>query len=288
MQYIHYLRIADFLIELRSEKEIAFEEGYVPFLVDNPDSHPDLSVKCIAGLPTIDLSNAELVFEAENEQQKFYSIYKDGQNLIFFMYNQQTISDIQQIAVLNNDLTSWTLYYQVEDFALKYPFGPIMLHYLTLQTDAVMMHASCAYDGQKGRMFSGFSGAGKSTMSMIWSKAGNRIINDDRLIIRKIDGKYLVYNTPMYYRDIPKVAPLNGIFLISHSPVNKIKQLSGALAMSKVMAFSIQNNYDRRFVQQRLAIFSDLCSHVPVFDLGFVPDENVVKFILTHEAGANS
>ena len=81
---------------------------------------------------------------------------------------------------------------------LKYPLGPIIMHYMTLKADAVMMHASCAFDGVKARIFSGFSGAGKSTMSKIWSEARNQIINDDRLIIRKQGDDYVVYNTPMY------------------------------------------------------------------------------------------
>ena len=40
-----------------------------------------------------------------------------------------------------------------------------MMHYITLKTNAVMMHASCAYDGVKARIFTGFSGAGKSTLT---------------------------------------------------------------------------------------------------------------------------
>jgi hypothetical protein len=157
------------------------------------------------------------------------------------------------------------------------------MHYITLKTNAVMMHASCAYDGKKARLFTGFSGAGKSTMSMLWSKAGRQIINDDRLIVRKQDGVFFVYNTPMYYKDIPKKAPLSSIFLISHSPENRIKKLSGAMSITRVMAFSIQNNFDRRFIESRLDLFTELCSLVGVYELGFVPDESVVNFVLDNE-----
>ena len=158
-----------------------------------------------------------------------------------------------------------------------------MLHYLTLKIDAVMMHASCAYDGRTGRMFTGFSGVGKSTISKLWAQEGSRIINDDRLIIRRHGEEYRVYNTPMYYQDIPKVAPLGGIFLIRHYPENELKRVKGALAVSKVMAYSIQNNFDRRYVAQRLAFFSDLCSRVPAYELGFVPDASVVEYIRSYE-----
>ena len=147
-----------------------------------------------------------------------------------------------------------------------------------------MMHASCAFDGVKARIFSGFSGAGKSTMSKIWSEVRNQIINDDRLIIRKQGDEYVVYNTPMYYQDIPKKAALSSVYLISHSPENNIKKLYGAMAVSRMMAFSIQNNFDKQYIQSRLNFFSELCSKIPVYDLGFVPDGNVVNFIKDNEA----
>lgn len=282
------LRVADCDILIRSEYPFEVEEGYLPFLPEEDplEVQPEITIDVMSRLHPEMVAGKKLLFEAENEQQKFYSIYEMPEGLGFAIYNQQTHSEIQQIAILNNDFTHWTVFYDSADsqvFPLKYPFGPIMLHYLTLKIDAVMMHASCAFDGKKGRLFSGFSGVGKSTISKLWAQDGSRIINDDRLIIRRVGEKYTVYNTPMYYQDLPKAAPLGAIFLIRHYPENEIRKITGAAAVSKVMAFSIQNNFDRRYVAQRLAFFSELVSRVPVYELGFVPDESVVEFIRTHE-----
>lgn len=280
-------RVADCDILVRSDFDFELEEGYLPFVAEEEmASHPVITIDVVPDLQDDLLKGRKLLFDAENEQQKFYSIYQMPEGLGFAIYNQQTHSDIQQIALLDADFTKWTVYYDAkkEDaFPLKYPFGPIMLHYLTLKIDAVMMHASCAYDGRTGRMFTGFSGVGKSTISKLWAAEGSRIINDDRLIIRRLGDEYRVYNTPMYYQDIPKVAPLGGVFLIRHYPENELKRVKGALAVSKVMAYSIQNNFDRRYVAQRLAFFSDLCSRVPVYELGFVPDASVVEHIRANE-----
>jgi hypothetical protein len=159
------------------------------------------------------------------------------------------------------------------------------MHYLTVKSDAVMIHASCVFDGKKGRIFTGFSGNGKSTISKIWADAGNLIINDDRIIIRKSDGRYYAYNTPMYYSDISKKAPLDAIYLISHCPENRMKKISGALAVSKVLAFCIQNNFEQKLIQNHLNFLSELSAHVSVYELGFVPDASVVKFIVDNETG---
>jgi hypothetical protein len=280
------LSIADFTIRLVSEYNLELEDGYLPFSVENPTEEAEIELNCSKGLPIFNFENEQPAFEAKNETQKFYSIYKRDDKLIFLIYNQQFINEVQQIAILDSGFTHWEIYSNESEgrlLPLKYPLGPIILHYLTIKTNAVMMHASCAFDGKKGRIFTGFSGAGKSTMSKIMADAGNQIINDDRVIIRKIKNQYWVYNTPMYYRDSPKKAPLDFIYLISHSPENRIKKLTGALAVSKVMAFCIQNNFDNLFIDSRLNFFTELCSTVGICELGFVPDSKVVPFIHVHE-----
>ncbi len=275
------ISIAEIILHVFSKKAIELEAGYVPFLVENT-TKADIEVECFEGLPNIQSETLKILFEAKNEIQRFYSIFEVAEGYCFILYDQQTKDDIQQIAYLNHTFNYWKIYSRT-GLALKYPMGPIIMHYLTLYTDAVLMHASCAFDGLKGRMFSGFSGAGKSTMSKIWADAGSQIINDDRLVIRKLNNKFYVYNTPMFYTDISKKAPLSVIYLIRHLPENKANRLSGALAVSKVMAFCIQNNFDKSFINKRLKFFAELCSLTPVYELGFVPDKSVVTYITQNE-----
>lgn len=281
------LSIAGFAIKLLSDSQMELEDGYVPFVDTDSGCTSEVTVHCFAGIPTTPFANATLVFEAKSETQKFYSIYRSGTNLVFYIYNQQNIDEIQQVALLDETFTAWKVYSNPQQngalLPLKYPLGPIIMHYLTVKSDAIMIHASCVFDGKKGRIFTGFSGNGKSTISKIWADAGNLIINDDRLIIRKQNNRFYAYNTPMYYKDIPKETVLDSIFLISHSPENIIKKLSGALAVSKVLAFCIQHNFDSSFIQNNLNLLSELSSQVAVYELGFVPDAQVVKFILENE-----
>ena len=281
------ISIADFAIKLQSEYVITLEEGYLPFSIKEDKDKSDVTIDCISGIPPTPFHQDELVFEAKNDTQKFYSIYRYGSKLGFIIYSQQTIDQIQQIALLDETFSHWTVYSKAENdgslLPLKYPLGPIIMYYLTVKSKAILIHASCIFDGTKGRIFTGFSGAGKSTMSKLWADAGNLIINDDRLFIRKMRNGYFVYNTPMYYSDISKKAPLNAIHLISHSLENRTKKLSGALAVSKVLAFCIQNNYDKKFIQNHLDFLSEMCNHVPVYELGFVPDTSIVNFVIANE-----
>ncbi|MDO9153866.1 MAG: phosphoenolpyruvate carboxykinase (ATP) [Paludibacter sp.] len=286
MQDIIQLNIADFLVNLHSEFPVELESGYFPFISNPEIGKADVDIYSFIGIPENPFYNYQLVFEAENAEQKFYSIYKSNNELRFIMYDQQNVNQVQQIAYLNADFSEWKIYNRLEPdikpMPLKYPMGPIMMHYLTQKCGAVMMHASNVYDGEKGRIFTGFSGNGKSTMSKIWADAGNLVINDDRVIIRRNEDGYFVYNTPMFYQDVPKKAPLHAIYLISHAPANKIKKLAGALAVSRVMAFCIQNNFEKQLIQNHLNFFGTMCHEIPVFDLGFVPDAGVIDCILKH------
>ena len=267
---------------------MSLEEGYLPFVISRDKADTDITIECFQGIPSNPFPLNDLVFEATDETRKFYSIFRTANGLGFVMFNQQTTDEIQQVAMLDNTFSHWKVYLNPETdgslLPLKYPFGPIVMYYLTINAQAVLIHASCIFDGEKGRIFTGFSGNGKSTMSKLWADEGNLVINDDRLFIRKMDAGYFVYNTPMYYIDKPKKTTLDSIHLISHSKENKIKKLSGAIAVTKVMAFCIQNNYDKEYIHNHLDLLSDLCTHVPVYELGFVPDTSIVNFVKSNES----
>lgn len=276
-----YLSIAGFSICLHAECQLMLDDGFTHFTVDSTQE-ADITIECRNNDSLPPFENAEKVFTSANDELKFYEIYRRGDDLIFRVFDQQNQTCIQQTALLDGGLKRWIIWSEETDGVLEplvFPMAPILLHYAVLTADAVMMHASGVFDGEKGRLFSGFSGAGKSTISGIWKQQGNLLINDDRLIIRKEKGEYFMYNTPMYYPDDNKKSPLHAVFLIRHAPENVINRMAGAAAVSSVMAFSIQNNYDTRFVQHHLDFFANMCSQIPVFQLGFVPDEKVVNFI---------
>lgn len=281
------LSIAGFKIKLQSESisDITFEEGYAPFFVSDYPGKPDVTIKAINGIPKDLLKKNHLLFEVKNQQLDFFSIYQQGTSYKLIIYDQQNINIVQQVAILNSELNEWKVYCNQDDNnkinPLLYPLGPLVLYYLTVKFDAIMLHSSGVFDNDKGRIFSGFSGVGKSTMAGLWQKAGNKIINDDRLIIRKNNNGYTMHNTPMFYVDIPKEAPVHSISLIHHSAENTIKKLNGAIAVSRIMACCIQHGYNNNFIQHHLEFLSQLCNNISVYDVGFKPDISIVDFIRT-------
>jgi hypothetical protein len=282
------LSIAGFKIFLESENKNDFriDEAYIPFKAEYESGKDDFKVLVCKGFPADSSIFNTLVFEGKDNVRKYFSVFMENDYYIHKIYDPSEPDRIQQIAFLKKDLSEWTIHVNEDNAGLlhplSYPMGPIVLYYLTARYQAIMLHASGVYDGLHGRLFTGFSGNGKSTMAGIWQHKGCQIVNDDRLMLRREEDGFFMYNTPMFYPDLPKRAPLKSLYIIEHAETNRIEELCGAYAVSQVMAFCIQHAYQKKFLEHHLKFISELCEALPVYKIGFVPDENVVEFIRNH------
>lgn len=288
------VKIADFIVKIKAtdQTEVFIESSYSSFLVKNEGSSvSDILISAEQLIPDYLKSNKDLIFLAKYNEQNFWSIHKQDDNYKIIVYSQTVPDQIQQIAVVDSLFKEWTIYMepfigehnQVGHWPLLYPMGPLVMYYLTISNDAIMIHASGAFDGEKGRVFSGFSGVGKSTMAKIWKNNGSSIINDDRLIIRKIGGRYIMYNTPMPYRDDAKNCSLNAIYLLRHASSNSVEKLLGVKAVSGVLTNCIQQGYNRKFLEHHLKFLTELTNTISVFSIGVVPNKDIIDFIKKNE-----
>ncbi len=284
------IRVGDFKILLESNRPIgvSLESTFMMFEEKAAKDGCDVRVfSVIDKLPLTQIDEKNLLFEARNGRQQYFSVYEEEDGYLVVVYSQVKKNKIHQVAVLNKDLSEWTIYDRfigkgMKVFPLLYPMAPLVFYYLTVKYEAAMIHASGVFEGEKGRLFTGFSGNGKSTMASIWDYAGSKIVNDDRLILRKENGKYFMYNTPMIYIDESKKAPLDAIYLIEHGAKNRLERIEGARAVAGVLAFCIQQGFKAEFLEHHLEFFSKLCEEVPVYKLSFVPDVSVIDFIKEH------
>jgi hypothetical protein len=160
------------------------------------------------------------------------------------------------------------------------PLGSLLMVYLAHYTGGFLIHASGAYHNNKGHIFTAVSGTGKSTMAGLWKDSGANIINDDRLWLIKLSGKWHMFNTPMiWYAQEPLMAPVNNIFLIRQDTSNSINQLKGLNAAMKVMSNCIQHLYDKTMTATHLERVLDFTSNTPIYDCGFNLDGRIVEII---------
>jgi hypothetical protein len=286
------LTVADYFVKISSDENypIFFEEGYSNFLQLEEVEKYDATVVCHAGLPEESRYAGEVIFDAVLDKKRLWQVVRTKSERAFIVFNPNKIEEIQQVAFLNDESTEWNVYSRVltqnnDSFIspLSYPFGALILYYLTLNSNAFMIHASGVWDGETGRIFSGFSGVGKSTMAKIWEEEGAHIVNDDRLIVREVNGEYFMYNTPMHYADLNKQAQVSKFYFPFHAKKNSAEKLSGAQALSQLMAFCFQHNYDKKYTEHLITQLEKITQHASTYKLGVVPTPSIIDFIRSVE-----
>lgn len=286
------LTVADYFVKISSDENhpIFFEEGYSNFLQLEEVEKYDATAVCHAGLPEESSYAGEVIFDAVLDKQRLWQVVQTEKQRAFIVFNPNKIEEIQQVAFLNDESTEWNVYSRVllqndDSFIspLSYPLGALILYYLTLNSNAFMIHASGVWDGETGRIFSGFSGVGKSTMAKIWEEEGAHIVNDDRLIVREVNGEYFMYNTPMPYADLNKQAQVSKFYFPFHAKKNSAEKLSGAKGLSQLMAFCFQHNYDKKYTEHLITQLERITQYASTYKLGVVPTPSIIDFIRSVE-----
>lgn len=257
------------------------------------ETETDLLILIHSGLIELP-EDAERVFHAPfveevngiqiRHKANFWSIWKHRSDL--YIKTILPLSSIEKNAVLKFSLITkqWDLYLDDDEVdPFEYPLDGLILYYLTVMHGDIMIHASGVNNLGHGFIFSGVSGKGKTTMASLWHNTGAKVIHDDRLIIRKMETGYRMYNTPVYNNDEPHDSPLNKIFIIEHGMKNKLIPVKGATAVSLVMANCIQHNWGPDIIARLLGSVSIMCNKIPVVKLFFVPDKSVIDQILENE-----
>lgn len=154
-----------------------------------------------------------------------------------------------------------------------------ILHTVLLaEQGGMLMHASSVVLDGRAYLFTGVSGAGKTTISRL-APANAHLLTDEMSFIRLEDGEYFAYGTP-FAGELATPgenmrAPLAGIFLLAQGPDNRIDPLTAAEAVRTVMAnllyFAKDDALTARVFDNAIA----LAARVPVKRLTFFPDARV-------------
>lgn len=151
----------------------------------------------------------------------------------------------------------------------------------------MFLHSSAVVLDGKAYLFSGHSGAGKSTHTRLWQQVfgpGARVINDDKPVLRRIDGQWIVYGTPWCGKDginLNEKAPLAGICYLKKAQKNEIRRLTKREAMERILAQTIRRFPDRERLDKLLQLLEQLLSEIPVFELENLPEPDAAR--LSHD-----
>jgi hypothetical protein len=269
------IKIADIVFSLIGEKEIYRFKDNVPYNLFFAEGNAEVILRFRTGSPIQENKNlpGEILFDTQPIWRLYYSNKK---------YILQTR---HHTAILTPDFTSGEIYItkNPRSFPFTYPLDEILMINLLSKGRGVMAHACGLQDNRKGMLFAGESGAGKSTLCNLWKdKKDVTVLSDDRIIIRKMEGRYWMYGTPWHGEAnlcSPEKAPLEKIFFLKHAQKNSVKKMAPMEAASRLMVCSFPTFWDKKGMEFTLGFIDELIRKIPCYELGFVPDKTAVDFV---------
>jgi hypothetical protein len=163
----------------------------------------------------------------------------------------------------------------------------LLINYLALKKKGVITHSVGVKDlDGRGLLFNGKSKAGKSTAARLWHRySKGMVLNDDRIIVRKLNGKFFIYGSPWhgdfsdYLASRIESAPLEKLFFIHHSPKNTVNRTSQKQAFNLLYPAIFPPFWDKQGLENTISFCQELLSSVPCYHLGFVNDKRMIGFV---------
>ena len=159
-------------------------------------------------------------------------------------------------------------------------WSSVSLAQLLLSANAFFIHSSFISANGKAILFSAPCGVGKSTQAALWEKyRGAEIINGDKAGILVEDGVYACgvpfCGTSGICKN--KTFPLGAIVLLSQSPVNKVRRLSGTEALQYLLKNVYLDLIAPGEQDTIIKLLISLIEIVPVYSLACTADETAIE-----------
>jgi hypothetical protein len=145
-----------------------------------------------------------------------------------------------------------------------------------------LVHAASAIRGGKAFLFSGVSGAGKTTISRL-APPDVTLLTDEISYVRREGEQYVACGTP-FAGELARLgenqsAPLSTLFFLEKGPENRIDPVPPAEALQKLMRNILFFADDPALVELVFQSAFQFASVVPIQRLTFVPDQRVWDLI---------
>lgn len=146
-----------------------------------------------------------------------------------------------------------------------------------------LLHASSAIRNGRAFLFSGVSGAGKTTMARL-APADAALLTDEISYVIPQNGSYHAVGTP-FYGELAKPgenleARIEVVYLLAKGPRNVIEPVEGAAAVRGLMENILFFAREPEFVKMVFDSACEFVNRVPVRRLTFVPNASVWELIV--------
>ena len=159
-----------------------------------------------------------------------------------------------------------------------------IVHTLLLAKEGgFLLHASSAIRNGRAFLFSGVSGAGKTTMARL-APPDAILLTDEISYVTRKEGRYMAVGTP-FFGELARVgenaqAPIEALYLLAKGPQNKIEPIEGVDAVRGLLENILFFARDPEFVKLVFNSACEFAARIPVRRLTFVPNSSVWELIV--------
>ncbi len=150
----------------------------------------------------------------------------------------------------------------------------VLLSVLLLPRHGFLLHAATVVRAGRAYVFTGRSGAGKSTVASL-SPPGS-VLTDEISLVRFSDGAWHAYGTPFWgeFRadGSNRRVPLAGIYSLVQAPEDRVEPLAAREALRALLPNVLFFSSDQQQTDQLLSVLTSAAEQIPFYRLYFRRD----------------
>ena len=204
-----------------------------------------------------------------------------GMELLNLDQMKHSIKNESSILFASNDWTYGKIYgsdaYEVSGLI------EMILYSFLLKKNTLLFHSSLVQVDNKGVMFLGPSGVGKTTQATLWQKYKQAtILNGDLVFVKKEEDAFYGYGSPWHgsspYCENDRVQ-IKTMIVLEQGKENQLKNLAGFEVLKGIMEQVFLPQWYQQAMDASLGTLDHLLESVPVYHLVNVADEESVKLV---------
>ena len=253
-----------------------------------PFEIPDIRFQVDTTSPFPSLDSCKEIFTSKPDG--LWTILEDKDKPCYLIALQNVVreSEIYKIIRADRKFVDFIIYTRPDEEGLlsplEYPIADLAVSgHININKIGIILHSACVSLGGKGYLFSGVSGAGKSTISELWQQDKDaEVLTDERVLIRELNGDLWAFGTPWHgtseiHKNIG--APIEKIFFIKHGKENKATPISRTDAANRLMVRCFPTFWNREGMQFAVDFCARAVQAKACYELEFVNNESVVEYV---------
>jgi hypothetical protein len=263
---------------------LAIEIGGIPILLGSMSpAFREMVERCYPGFirPLDALESSAFSLHFSVEPLGSAELKNDGEVRVWKRLDQWCIRRGDFEVELNLDSRCGCIRQDLNPYGLNTILRIVHTLYLA-RAHGFLLHAASAVRSNRAFVFSGVSGAGKTTISRCAAKDAV-LLTDEISYIRRSADQYVAWGTPfageMGTPGANISAPVAKLFFLEKGPENRIDDIDESEALRLLLRNTLFFNNDEEAVGAVFDSACDFLQRVPAQRLTFVPDASVWELI---------